>query len=167
MKKNSAAKWIIVLTVAGLLSMGTVAVADWDRGPGFGPCWGDDTRGGGWGQGERGGRHWMANLTDEEVEKIKEARQAFFDASDELRRAARQKRLELRAELAKNTPDSEKAMALQQELSGIKAQMGQKRIEHLLKLKADYPDADQWLKGRGAKKFRGAGGRGYGGCGRW
>ena len=164
MKKKSAEKWIIALTVVGLLSMGSVALANWERGPGYGPCWGNDDRGSERTHRPHGDRRWMANLTEEQVKQLKAARKAFFDATGDLRQAIRVKHLELRAELAKKAPDSEKALALQKELSGFKDQMAQKRIEHLIKLKAQYPEADQWFR---AKRSRGAGGPGYGGCKRW
>jgi len=69
-----------------------------------------------------------------------------------------QKRLELRSELAKQTPDVQKAVKLQKELSELKAQFDQKRIDHRIKMKKINPNVGRGFGGRGRVLGRGFGG---------
>jgi hypothetical protein len=85
-------------------------------------------------------------LSDEEIAKLNEQRQAFFEATSELRENLIQKRLELRAELAKKDPDAKKAVVLQKEISEIEGQLDQKRVEHRIKMKKENPE---YFSGRG------------------
>ena len=70
---------------------------------------------------------------------MQKERNAFIESTRELRGKHYQKELELRAELAKQNPDAKRAAELQKEVSAIKAELGQKRLEHQLKMKKDYP----------------------------
>ena len=98
------------------------------------------------GYGQRGG------LDQEELAKIDAEREAFFEATSDLRREIRQKNLELRSEMAKKEIDSARAHALQKELSDLEAQLDQKRLDHRIKLRATYPD---WSGGPGRYHRRG------------
>jgi len=82
----------------------------------------------------------MGNLSEEEIAKLNEERKTFFNATQDLRRNIHQKRLELKSEFAKKNPDSEKSLALQKELSGLKGQLDGKRAEHRLKMSKLNPD---------------------------
>ena len=84
------------------------------------------------GCGPRGYDSW-GNLSEDQLKQIEEERKAFFDATKEIRQQLYQKRLEIRSELAKKNPDAEVAAKLQKEISALKAQMGQKRLDHILK----------------------------------
>ena len=81
-----------------------------------------------------------ANLSDEEIQKLDEARTAFFEATRDLRRHIYQKRLALLSELSKENPSAEIAKALQQEISDLKAQLAQKRLDHILAIREINPD---------------------------
>lgn len=128
------------------------------QGPGSYDC--------GWHRGAGDGPACLQNLSEADRAKIESERQAFFEATDELRRELYRKRLALKGELAKKAPDPETARALQKELSDLYAQLGQQRIDHLLKIKAINPDCTDWggRKGAGCGKCRGQGCGGmYGG----
>ena len=168
MRKSTTAKWILVITIVGMLGMGTAAMADrgWGPGSGGGGYCGDCPRGygGGYGKGfssERGPA-WGRNLTDEERQKLEAERDAFFDSTSGLRQSIYQKKLELRAEMAKPSPDAAKAATLQGEISGLKAEMAQKRLEHQLKVKEINPEMGAMMMGKGDGR---GGRRGYGGGG--
>jgi zinc resistance-associated protein len=107
-----------------------------DDGPGFG-CWGD--------------------LSKEDIQKMEKERADFFEATKNLRGKIYQKRLELKSELAKENPDAKKAAELQTEISGLKAEFDQKRLNHFLNLRKISPDI-----GRGFGGGHGMMGPGYG-----
>ena len=89
------------------------------------------------------------NLSEDEIKKLDAERTAFFEATKGLRRKIYQKRLELASELAKENPDAAAAAALQTELSDIKAQMAQKRLEHILRVQKINPDLGRGFWGGG------------------
>jgi hypothetical protein len=182
MKKHVTGKTIMVLVL--VLIMGTAGSALAYRGWGgqdrddYG-CRGDGFkwhRGGGPGQDGRGcpgdgyGRergngpgygYGMGDLSREDIEKMTQLREAFFNDTETLRSDLRSKSLELKSELAKENPVLETVKNLQKELSALEAQMDQKRIQHQLEMRKLNPDA-----GRGYKMGYGPrGGRdGNGGC---
>ena len=121
----------VVLTIVGFIGFSATSYAGWGRGggPGAGNC----------PRGEFGGQGFGGNLTDEEIGIMQKERNAFIESTRELRGKHYQKELELRAELAKQNPDAKRAAELQKEVSAIKAELGQKRLEHQLKMKKDYP----------------------------
>lgn len=128
---------------------------------------GNDTQGAGgygrgWHKGSGDGPACLQNLNEEDRGKIENERQAFFNATDDLRRELYRKRLALESELAKKAPDPEAAKALQKELSELHAQLGQQRIDHLLKMKAINPDCGDWggnqRHGHGQVRGQGRGG---------
>ena len=153
-------KAIAVLAIVGIVGFAATSFAGWGRGGGN--CWG---QGAGWGQRGVGPAGYQGNLSDEEIDKLNQERQAFFEDTTELRENLYQKELELRSELAKKDPDVKKAVGLQNEISGFKSQMAQKRVEHRIKMQKEYPD---FFAGQGYGQGRGYGkggrgmGRGYG-----
>ncbi len=110
-------------------------------------------------------------LSEEEIQKLDEARTAFFEAARGLRRQIHQKQLELWSELSKENPSGETATGLQQEISDLKAQLAQKRLNHILAIRKINPDlgrrfgsGDYMRHGRGSYdgSFEGYGyGRGF------
>jgi len=136
--------------------------------------WGWHHRGGGYGMGgpgncpgygdENGGRYGRGNskwgnLSEEEAGKLDSARKAFFKDTEEVRRSINQKRLEMRAEMAKQAPDAEKLGKLQKEISSLKAEFGQKRLNHRLEMKKQFPDLQAGMgRGPGFGHGRGNGG---------
>ena len=149
MKKRTVRNMILVVATVSLVGVGATAFAGrgkggWDRGPGSGRGW------------------MMEELTDEQVKAIEEERKAFWKDTESVRRNLRVKKLELKAEMARENPDAKKALALQKEISLMKADMDQKRIEHKIKLKKISPYADRGsMRGRGGESSYGPGS----GCG--
>lgn len=143
---------VVLAVLAALGLIGYVADSHaWGRGGGYGmgPGYGNCPRGG------FGGPGLAGDLTDEEIATVQKERGAFLESTRELRERHYQKRLELKAEMAKQNPDAKKAAELQKEASGFENELDQKRLEHLLKMKKEYPQ----LYGKG---FGGGLGRGKG-----
>lgn len=160
MKKLSTNKILVIIAIIGMVGFAATAFADWEMGPGH-RGWGmgyghhrgmmDDTETG-YDRGPgRGGPGYAANLNEEDLKKMDEARQAYFDATKGLRQNIYQKELELRSEFAKETPDAAKLSRLQKEVSEFESQLDQKRVTHMLEMRKINPDA---------------GGRGWGGYAR-
>jgi hypothetical protein len=117
--------------------------------------------GGGYGPRGFAGPGYGGDLTDEEIAALQKERNAFLEQTRDLRENIYQKQLELRAELAKKNPDAKKAAELQKEVSGLRAEMAQKRLDQQLKMKKENPK----LFGRGFGMGMGPGhgrGSGYG-----
>lgn len=99
-------------------------------------------------------------LTEEQVEKLQAERTAFQTATRDLRQELQSKRLALKSELVKKTPDAKTAKALQKEISALTADLAQKRIEHILEMKKIAPytgmgqlqdDMDEMATARGRR----------------
>ncbi len=161
-------KTLMVLTLATVLGFATNAFAGWGygRGMGYGRGWCNASRSGygpgmgyGRGMGQGLGRFgYSPNLSEEEVKKLDEERSAFFESTTNLRNNIFQKRLELRSELAKQTPDVQIAGKLQKEISELEAQFDQKRIDHLVKMKNINPNVGRGFGGQGRSFGAGFGG---------
>jgi len=169
MRQNRTNTLIVTVAVIGFIALAATAFADWGRGTGrgFGPgvCGGP---GSGYGQRGFSGSAALDELSDEQVDRLNAMRTEFFDQTQDLRNQIRQKRLELQSELAKASPDEDKAFKLQKEVSGLKNEMAQKRLEQQLQIRKEFPDLADAGYGRGYGKGRGWGmnqsgqGRGYG-----
>jgi hypothetical protein len=159
MKAKHVGMLLAVLAVLGLIGYSADSYA-WRGGGGYGAGPGSENcpRGGFGAQGFGG------NLTDEEIATVQKERSAFFESTRELRERHYQKELELKAELAKQNPDGKKAAELQKEVSGFENELDQKRLEHRLKMKKDYPQI--YSKGLGGGFGRGMGPGGGKGPGR-
>jgi hypothetical protein len=149
MKLNNFTKLVTIMAIAGIVGFAATSFAGWGRGGG-GNCRG---QGSGWGQREFAPADCRGNLNDEQMTRLDEERQAFFEETRNLRQNRYQKKLELRSELAKADPDAQKAADLQAEVSNLTAQLDQKRIAHRIKMKKENPE---FFDGRGY----GRGGRG-------
>ena len=117
-----------------------------------------DSDGGRQGRGHRG---W-GNLSAEDAQKLEKEREAFFKDTEDVRQSIYQKRLEMRAEMAKEDPDTKKLADLQKELSNSKAEFDQKRLNHRLEMKkllpGDYRAGAGMGRGRGDGRGPGSGG---------
>jgi Spy/CpxP family protein refolding chaperone len=157
---NKLGKTIIVVGIAGIVGFAATSFAGWGRGGGGGDnCWG---QGGGWGQRGSAAPGYQGNLSDQDIDKFNNERQAFFEDTREQRENLYQKELELRSEMAKQDPDVNKAVALQKEISELEGQLNQKRVEQRLKMQKENPD---FFAGRGYGRGMGYG-MGGGGMGR-
>ena len=137
-------KMILIFMVLGIVSLGSPAQAHMDQGYGYQPGWHHGH--GGHHQGYGG---FWGNLSETQIKQMQAERKAFFDATLEIRQQVYQKRLELRSELAKKEPDSEKSIHLQKEISELRAQLGLKRLDHILNLKKINPAVGRGLMGGG------------------
>jgi zinc resistance-associated protein len=169
--RRTASKIFVVLTVFSIMGLGAYAFAGQETGYGQ-PYRGWGHHGPGWQHGEYGYPgygYMMPNLSDEEIQKLDNQRNAFFKSTEDLRQQLYQKRLALESEFAKRNPDAKNAANLQKEISGLKAQIDQKRIEYLLEMKKINPAfGTGWMGGPGRMgygyggRFRGNGPMGYG-----
>jgi Spy/CpxP family protein refolding chaperone len=152
---NKLGKIIGVVAIIGIVGFAATSFAGWGRGGG-GNCWG---QGGGWGQRGSAAPGYQGNLSDQDIDKLNQQRQAFFEDTRELREKLYQKDLELRSEMAKQDPDVSKAVALQKEVSELEGQLDQKRVAQQIKMQKENPGL---YAGRGAGRGYGGMGRGYG-----
>jgi len=169
MKKNPVTKKVLVITLISLMVLGGTAFAYRQKGESNGKgsdCYqnGPYKGHGGYGYGQM-----MAGLSEEDQAKVNELRQKHFEAMAPLRSERESKRLALRSELAKQNPDAQVAVQLQEELSAINAELGRERIKHVIEMKKINPNAGGRGFMMGADDNRGRGGsRGYGrDCPRW
>lgn len=107
----------------------------------------------------QGNRH--SNLTTEQREALEELRNEFHDETLSLRNDLRTKRTELTNIMSEQVPDEEEAKSVQKEISELKAEMAQRRIELKLKVLEINPDA-HYNKGSGRRMMM-RGGAGMGG----
>ncbi|MGD9078799.1 MAG: periplasmic heavy metal sensor [Desulfobacterales bacterium] len=170
MNFNKTGKIFMVLAIVAVLAIAATSFAGWGRGGGRG--WGGNCWGPGSGYGPRGygGQGYQSDLSDEDIARLDQERQAFFEATSDLREQRYQKELELRSELAKPEPDAKKASGIQTEISNLESELDQKRLEHRIKMKKDFPRfgyrGDGYGprgKGMGRGMYRG-GGYGPGSC---
>lgn len=136
MKTMSSLQKVLVFSLIGLMIAGTAAFA----GPGMGK---------GSGMGMKSGDCPMVggkgNLTDEQVKKLNDERNAFMTATQDLRQQIMEKEMALKAEMAKKAPDLATATALQKEVSALEAQFDEKRIAHMIEMKKINPYAGQGM----------------------
>lgn len=78
-------------------------------------------------------------LTEEQINKLEAERTAFHNATRDLHQELQSKGFALKSELAKKDPDAKTAKSLQKDISALDAELGQKRIEHLLAMKKIAP----------------------------
>lgn len=86
------------------------------------------------------------SLSAEDQQKVNAEQDAFRADVKALRDQIKQKRQALKAEMAKAAPDAQAASALQKEISDLKAQAGQKWIQHQINLKNINPALSDCLK---------------------
>ena len=168
MNFNKTGMIFMVLAIVAVFAIAATSFAGWGRGYGgggyqMGPGYGMHR---GWGQGPMGygGQGYQGDLSDEDIAKLDQERQAFFEATSDLREDLYQKELELRSELAKAEPDAKRAAGIQKEISNLESQLDQKRLEHRIKMRKDLPRSG--FRGDGYGPRGGGMGRGmYGGGG--
>ena len=90
-----------------------------------------------------------SGLADEQIKNLENAREGFFNATNDLRDNIYQKQLELRSELAKQDPAINQVRNIQKELSGLEAKFDQKQLEHELETNKIVPGSNRGFAGRG------------------
>jgi hypothetical protein len=183
MSSNKTGKIFMTLVIVAVLAVAATSFAGWGRGhwgyghrmgPGYGmmgPGYGMHR---GWADGPRGygGQGYQSDLSEEDMARLDKERQAFFDATSDLREKLNQKELELRSELAKPDPDAKKAAGLQKEISGLESELDQKYLEQRIKMRKEFPRSGyrgdgygpRGWGGMGRGMYRGGGGYGPGSC---
>ena len=104
-----------------------------------------------------GGQENMGNMSAEDMQKMRQERDAFLKETEGLRQNLYNKDLELRNELAKQNPDDRKVSNLQKEISQLKTQLYQKRDEHMVNMQKINPNAGRGYMRNGGMKSYGAG----------
>jgi Spy/CpxP family protein refolding chaperone len=158
-----------VLLIAGFLIVTMAAGASADMGRGYGYR-GHMHQGHGGHHGGYGGSGWgsFSNLSEEDIQKLEEEHRAFYEDTRAMRRQVYQKRLALASEMAKQDPDPAKAAAIQKEISDTSAQLAQKHLDHLFRVRKINPDLGMGFGGGHHRDFSmmhpgmmGGGGPGY------
>ena len=83
------------------------------------------------------------DLSDETIRKLNREQEAFIKATEDLRQSIYEKGLYLKAELAKEDPDTDIALSFQKDISEAKGKFEQKMIQHLIRMKKINLEADQ------------------------
>jgi zinc resistance-associated protein len=126
----------------------------------YGPNWGRGRHMQGYWQGGPGAcpqyGPGYTNLTEEQRAELGALRQKFYEDMAPLRDEVRTKRAELNTLLSTPDPDVEKAKALQQEISALKAKIAEARLDFALEVRKVDPNA----------RFGMGPGRGWG-SGKW
>ena len=125
----------VILTVAAVVVVGLGINAFAHGGMGWG-----NHQGGMHYQGDYGQRY-NEELNSEEYKQFEQEREAFFNETRELRADLNEKERELQNELVKDELDASKASGLQKEISELRAQLDQKRIDHMVEMRKLNPKA--------------------------
>ena len=163
MNFSKTGKILMVLAIVAVFAIAATSFAGWGRGHrGYGMH-------GGWGQGPRGydSEGYQSDLSEDDIAKLDKERQTFFEATSDLKEELYQKELELRSELAKPEPDAKKAAGIQKQISNLESQLDQKRLDHRIKMRKDFPQSGYrgdgyGPRGRGMGRGMYGGGGGYG-----
>lgn len=122
----------------------------------FGPGWG---RGGG---PSNCARYGGPEITDEQRQALEDVRKEFFQSTEGLRESMRAKMEEMREVMTSDDPDEDKAKAISKEISQLRSELSEKRIDMALKVRKIIPDAPFGKgSGSGFGKRGGRGGRGW------
>jgi zinc resistance-associated protein len=162
MKEDSNMKRFAII-LGSILLVAAIAYPVLAHGPGWGRghhMWGTGRAGGGpcW-YGDRG----YGNVTPEQRTQLDQVYQKFTNETAPLRNSIWSKLGELRTLLNTSKADPEKVMALQKEISDLKAKLAQKRVELELEARKIAPEAGYAGRyGRGYGHHMGYGHMGYG-----
>lgn len=147
MSNTNIKKGLMVLVVVAVIGFGAYAFAH--MGAGFGHQ--------GWMHSGGGMHHYgygtpgfgyPGDLSDEERNDLDNERKAFFQSTEDLRGDIYSKQLELQSELAKDQPDNQKALELQNKISELKAKLDQKHLGHMMKMSKITPHVGREFMGR-------------------
>lgn len=96
------------------------------------------------------------DLSQEDYDKLEAARNQFFDETRELRRELEDKRYAMQKEMSKENPDRDKVKALQGDISKLRSEFDEKRLEHRLEVREIVPESARGGRGY-ARGYRGGG----------
>jgi Spy/CpxP family protein refolding chaperone len=149
-------KFTNIVGITLLSALLVVPIAVWAHGWGMGGGW--NHHGSGWHHRGHYGEYGYGpgnDLTKEEYRQLEEKRESFFRETQEIRNNLYEKQRELENELEKSEPDAAKASRLQKEISDLRAQFDQKRIDHMIEMRKLSPNIGRGFRSEGPK-------RGYG-----
>jgi len=164
MKTNSKRATIAGLVAVAVIALGTNVFAGRGMGQRYdGAGYGPQQSRYGWAC-----DRMAAGLTPQQQEQMDAQRQSFLEATQNERQEIFAKRHELKAEIAKSEPDPLKAATLQKELSELRGNLDQQRLEHIMAMRRIHPEAGRGFFRENQGMGRGMGhgqGMGYGpGC---
>jgi len=82
-------------------------------------------------------------MSGEDYARLERQREAFFAETEGIRSQLIERERALQDELSGEAPDAARASGLQREISDLRAQLDQKRTEHMVELRKQFPDADR------------------------
>ena len=90
-----------------------------------------------------------AGLSESQVQQLNQARQQFFQNTQDLRNKIAEAEYAIRRELNQNNPDSSKLSDMQKQLSQLRSQYEQQAIQYQLQVKKIVPNSDEFGNGAG------------------
>ena len=134
----------IIITIASVALVGFAINAFAHGGMmGWGGGWGGQGMGMMQNRGDYGPAYGPGNndrMTDEQYEQFQKQREAFFNETRDLRAKLYEKERALQNELYKENPNAATASKLQKEISGLQAQLDQKRVDNMIEMRKIDPD---------------------------
>jgi zinc resistance-associated protein len=82
-----------------------------------------------------------SNLSEDQYNKLENAREKFYDQTRDLREKMDEKNYAMQEELNRQNPDQAKLEALQQDLSGLRDQFDKSALDYNLAVRKIVPDA--------------------------
>ena len=153
---------LIIITIVSIAVIG-FAFNAFAHGGGMGWGGGRGHHGRGWHHmGDYDDQGYPDQMTKEQYKQLEQKREAFFKDTQDLRASLYEKERELQDELSKEELDSAKASGLQKEISEIRAQLDQKRLDHMIEMRKLAPNAGRRFMRGGP--MMGYGPRGGGNC---
>jgi zinc resistance-associated protein len=159
MKKEDSRMKKLAVVLGSIMLIAAIAYPVFAQGPRWG--WGHHMKGD-WGGGpgscwdyERG----HGTLTPEKRTQLDNLNKTFYDETTNLRNELWTKSGELGTFLNAPNPDAEKVRALQREISGLRAKLGEKRLDYELEARKIAPEGTY---ARGYGRHYGRHMRGYG-----
>ena len=153
---NKKAKSIMVFMVMAIFGISAVAFAG--CGMGYGHM-GSGNWGPGWNP--RVGYGYSGNLSANELAELDRERAEFFKETEDIRQNLYAKKLELRSELAKENPDTNKALKLQSDISKLQSSLDQERLDYEIRVRKSVPSYNRGRGGYGPMMGYGPRGSGY------
>jgi zinc resistance-associated protein len=148
MRRN--VKEIMVIVVLAVFGLTAFAFAGWGGGPGH-------MMDRGW----RAGNESYGNLTADEIAALNQQRAEFFKATEGIRQQLYEKNLALQGELAKDNPDTEKASGLQNDISKLRGELDQTRLDYEIQARKSGTGSNRGFWGNGRGMGSGFWGGGY------
>jgi zinc resistance-associated protein len=148
MRRN--VKEIMVIVVLAVFGLTAFAFAGWGGGPGH-------MMDRGW----RAENEPYGNLTADEIATLNQQRAEFFKATEGIRQQLYEKNLALQGELAKDNPDTEKASGLQNDISKLRGELDQTRLDYEIQARKSGTGSNRGFWGHGRGMGSGFWGGGY------